>query len=141
MNSNKFLLSGIAASLVFFLAGYLVFGVLLSDFMKNHAGTATNVAKSSSEYMLWLIGVANVLYGFLLAYVFQRAGVSSIGGGFTMGATIGLLTSASTDCITYATSNISTGPGLFADVVAFAILAGIAGAVIGWIRGMGKKTA
>ncbi len=141
MNSNKFVLSGIAGSVVFFLLGYLIYGILLGDFMKNHAGTATGVAKNPNEYMLWLIAVANVLYGFLLAYIFGRAGVASIGAGFGMGATIGLLTSASTDFIVYATANTITGAGMGADIVAFTILAGIAGAVIGWVKGMGKKTA
>ncbi|HLY70582.1 MAG TPA: hypothetical protein VKR53_12695 [Puia sp.] len=141
MNSNKSLLAGIAGGVVLFLLGYLIYGMLLADFMKTHAGTATGVARNPSEYMLWLIGVANLIYGFMLVYIFGKAGISTAGSGFATGAIVGLLTSASTDCINYATTNLLTGSGMAADIVSFAVLSGVAGAVIGWVKGTGKKAA
>ena len=129
MNSNKSLLAGIAGGVVLFVLGYLIYGMLLSDFMKTHSGTATGVAKNANDYMLWLIAVANLIYGFLLVYIFSKAGISSVGGGFATGAIVGLLTSLSTDCINYATTNLLTGSGIAADVLAFAALSGVAGAV------------
>jgi hypothetical protein len=141
MNSNKFLFAWIAGTVVLFVFGYLIYGMLLADFMKNHSGPATGVAKSSQEYILWLIGVANLVYAFLLTYVFSRAGVATPAKGFALGATIGLLTSLSTDLITYATTNLATCTGILGDVVAFTVLAGVAGAVIGWVKGMGTKAA
>jgi hypothetical protein len=141
MNSKKSLLAGIAGGVVLFLLGYLIYGKLLSDFMSTHSGTATGVAKNANDYMLWLIAVANLIYSFLLVYIFSKAGISSIGSGFATGAIVGLLTTASTDCINYATSNLLTGSGMAADIIAFTILSGIAGAVIAWVKGTGKKSA
>jgi hypothetical protein len=139
MNSNKFLLSGIAGAFVIFILGYLTYGMLLTDFMKNHAGTATGVSKNPNEFIIWVIIIANILYGFLLAYIFSKAGISSVGNGFAAGALIGLLTSSSTDCISYATSNLLSPSGMAADIIAFTIIAGIAGVAVAWVRGMGKK--
>jgi hypothetical protein len=139
MNSNKFLPAWIAGSAVLFLFGYLIYGMLLTDFMKTHSGTASNVMKDSKEFMIWLIAVANLVYGFLMTYIFGRAGVSSAGSGFALGATMGLFTSLSTDLINYATSNLNTGSSIAADVAAFTILTGLAGVVIGLIKGSGKK--
>jgi hypothetical protein len=141
MNSNKSLLAGIAGGIVLFLLGYLIYGMLLSDFMKTHSGSATGVSKNANEYMLWLIGVANLIYAFLLVYIFGKAGVVSVGSGFATAAIVGLLTSASTDCINYATTNLLTGSGMAADVIAFTVLSGVGGAVIGWVKGTGKKSA
>src|ERR1700690_2828412 len=114
MNSNKFLLAGIAGSAVLFLLGYLIYGMLLADFMKNHSGTASGVMKDSKDFMIWLIAVANILYGFMLTYIFGKTGTSSAGSGFSLGAIIGLLTAASTDLINYATSNLNTGSSIAA---------------------------
>ena len=82
MNSNKFLPAWIAGSAVLFLLGYLIYGILLADFMKNHSGSATGVMKDPKEFMIWLIAVANVVYGFLLTYIFGKTGTSSAGSGF-----------------------------------------------------------
>jgi hypothetical protein len=139
MNS-KSLLAGIAGGVVFFLLGYVVYGMLLSNFMQTHAGSATNVPRNMNDYMLWLIAVGNLLYAFLLVYIFGKAGISSAGSGFATGAIVGLLTTASSAFISYATTNLLTGSGMAADIIAFAILSGIAGAVIAWVKGMGKKS-
>ena len=139
MKSNKFLVAWIAGSAVLFLVGYLIYGMLLADFMKNHSGTASGVMKDSKDFMIWLIAVSNLVYGFLLTYIFGRAGVASAGSGFSLGAIMGLFTALSTDLIQYATSNLNTSTSIAADVIAFTILAGLAGAVIGLVKGSGKK--
>jgi hypothetical protein len=141
MNSNRSILAGIAGGVVFFLLGYVVYGMLLSNFMQTHAGTATNVPRNMNDYMLWLIAVGNLLYAFLLVYIFGKAGISTVGSGFATGAIVGLLTTASSAFISYATTNLLTGSGMAADIIAFAILSGIAGAVIAWVKGMGKRSA
>jgi hypothetical protein len=140
MNS-KSILAGIAGGIVLFLFGYLVYGMLLSNFMSTHAGTATNVPRNMNDYMLWLIAAGNLIYAFLLVYIFGKAGISSVGNGFATGAIVGLLTTASSAFISYATTNLLTGSGMAADIVAFGILSGIAGAVIAWVKGMGKGSA
>ena len=139
MNSNKFLPAWIAGRAVLFLLGYLIYGMLLADFMKNHSGTASGVMRDQKDFMIWLIAVSNLVYGFLMTYIFGRAGVSSAGGGFALGAIMGLFTSLSTDLLNYATSNLNTGSSIAADVVAFTILAVLAGLVIGLVKGSGKK--
>ena len=51
MNTNKFLTGGVVAGVLYFGLGYLVWGVLLSDFMAECAGTATGVMKAQTEFV------------------------------------------------------------------------------------------
>jgi hypothetical protein len=141
MNSNKSLPAWIAGSAVLFLVGYLIYGMLLADFMKNHSGTATGVMKDQKDFMLWMIAVSNLIYGFFMTYIFGRAGVASAGGGLTLGAIMGFFIALGTDLIQYATSNLQTGASIAADVIALTVLSGLAGLVIGLVKGSGKKSA
>ena len=141
MNANKFLLAGIAGAVVFFLLGYLTYGMLLADFMKTHAGSAMGVGKDPKDFSFAILFLGNLLYGFLISYIFGKAGITSPGSGFAVGFIIGLLTSASYDCINYATTNLTTGANMAADIITFAVMTGISGVAVAWVRGMGKKAA
>jgi hypothetical protein len=139
--NTKFFLSGIAGGVVFFLLGYLIYGMLLMDFMKAHAGLATGVNRDPTQMLFLYLILGNLLFGFLLAYIFSKAGISTASKGFVTGAIVGFLVSASYDCVSYATTFISTRPGVLADVVSFTVMSAVGGAVVAWVAGMGKKTA
>jgi uncharacterized membrane protein len=141
MNTNKFILSGIAGGVAFFLLGWLFYGMLLMDFFKAHAGLATGVNRDADHMLFLYLILGNILSGFLLAYIFSKAGISTVSKGVVTGAIIGFLISASYDCISYATTFITTRPAIAADVVTFSVMSAIAGAVVAWVAGMGKKTA
>ena len=140
MNSNKFILAGIAGGIVYFLLGWLIYGILLSDFMKSNAGSATGVDREEMVY--WSLIVGNLFSGFLLSYIFTRlANISTAGGGAMAGAVVGLLVCAGFDFTMYGVSNLTTLTGLIVDILAFTVLSAIAGAVVGAVAGSGKKGA
>ena len=140
MNTNKFILSGIAGGVAFFILGWLIYGMLLMDFFQTHAGPAKGVAARAADHMLFLYLIAgNLLFGFLLAYIFGKAGISTLSKGLVAGAIIGFLTSSSYDCVNYATTWVNSRTSILADIAAFTVMSAISGAVVAWVAGMGKK--
>ena len=139
MNTSKFVLAGIAGGVVIFLLGYLTYGMLLMDFFTTHAGPAKGVGRESSHMLFGYLIFGNILFGFLLAYVIRKAGISTLSKGLVAGAIVGFLTSASTDCVSYATTWVQSRTSAAADVVTFTVLSAVAGAVVAWIAGTGKK--
>jgi hypothetical protein len=135
MNSQKFLLGGIAGGVVYFLLGYVFYGLLLKNFFADNGMTA------DMDNMIWWAMIAgNLAGGLLLAYILSKAGVVSAGGGAAMGFIIGLLMSLSFDLIMYGIGHGMTLKGIAGDVAVSAVMPAIAGAVVGGVLGMGKKT-
>jgi hypothetical protein len=141
MNTNKFLVGGIIGGIAYFLLGWLVYGMLLMDFMTANAGTATGVMKAEADMIWWALIVGNLFSGLALAYVLTKAGVSSASAGAAVGAVFGLLICAAFDFTFYGTSNIFTMKGLLVDIAVSTVMSAVVGGIIGWYLGMGKKTA
>jgi hypothetical protein len=145
MNTNKFLIGGIIGGIAYFLIGWVVWGILLMNFMNEHTtdlGKAVMRKDANGEVAMiwWALIVANLLWGFLLSYVLVKSNTSSAGGGASTGAVLGLLTSAGINCFNYAFMDMSVGyTGMAVDIVASTVVTAVIGAVVGWYLGMGKK--
>lgn len=139
MSSKNYVLAGIAGGIAFFLLGWLVYGILLLDFMATNAGTATGVQRAETEMVWWALMLGNLSTGFLLSYVFSCVGsVKTAASGAKTGAWLGFLMAASIDLSMYGTSNIMNLTGALVDILAFTIMASIAGAVVAWVLGKEK---
>ncbi len=141
MDIKKLLMGGIVGGILYFGLGYLVYGNLLMEFMKDHPGTATGVDRTMEDFEFLYLAIGNLAMGFLLAYVFVKSNVSSLAGGLVTGGIIGALVSVGIDCIIYGTTNIISKTAMAADVAAFTVISAIVGAVVGMLMGMGKKAA
>lgn len=135
MNSKKFLIGGIAGGIAFFLLGWLVWGMLLMDFMKSHSNSSSGVFRTEADMVWWAMVVGNLAMGFLLSYVLSKASINTVAGGISTGAVIGLLMSASIDCTMYAQVNLFDTTSMIADIGASTVVTGIVGGIIGWING------
>ncbi|MBL7700653.1 MAG: hypothetical protein JNM14_00265 [Ferruginibacter sp.] len=138
MDIKKLLIGGITGGVLFFLLGWVIYGMLLMDFMASNPGIAGNVARAEPDYLYLIIG--NMALGFMMAYIFIRANVNTIAGGAVMGGIIGLLVAVGYDCMMYATTNVTSKTAMAADVAATTVMTAVVGAVIGMLMGMGKKT-
>ena len=139
MNSQKFIVGGIAGGIVNFILGWLVYGMLLRDFMASNA--SSGIMRADSDMIWWALIVGNLCVGFLLAYVIGKGGAASAAKGAAVGFVVGLLVSLGYDLIMYATSTVMTSlKGVAADVAGSAVISAITGAVVGWVLGMSKKT-
>lgn len=140
MDTKKFLTGTLVGGIAFFFLGYLIYGMILMDFMTSHGGSATGVQRTMDEFVWWSLIVGNLASGALLSYIFLKwADVSSFGGGATAAAAIGLLMAAAFDFTMYATSNLMDLTGLVVDILAATVMNALAGGIIGAVLGMGKK--
>lgn len=137
MNSNKFLIGGIAGGVVNFFLGYLFYGLLLKKFFADN-GMSVNM----DTIVWWALIVANLVTGFLFSYIIGKANVSSAGGGAGVGFVVGLLFALSLDLMMYSFGQgMKEFKGIAADILTSAVISAIVGAVVGWAYGMGKKAA
>ena len=139
MDIKKWVIGGITGGILFFLLGWLIYGMLLMDFMDNHTGTAGNVSRTEPDMLYLAIG--NLAMGFVLAYIFVKGNINSLAGGFIAGGIIGLLLTVGYDCMIYATTTVISKTAMAADVAASTVMTAIVGAVIAMVMGMGKKAA
>lgn len=141
MSTKKIVLGGLAGGITFFVLGYIVFGMLLANFMQSNAGSATGVQRSMDQMIWWSLVLGNLCFGFLLSYVINRGGVSSVGGAAGTGFVTGLLSAASFDFIMYATSNVANLNAIIADIVSISVMAAISGAVIALVAAPKRRMA
>jgi hypothetical protein len=139
MDIKKLLVGGIVGGILFFGLGYLIYGNLLTGFMQKHPGTATGVDRAMDDIQFLYLVIGNMAMGFLLAYIFVKSNVSSMGSGFVTAGIVGALVSVGVDCVTYATTHVISKTGMAADVAATTVMCAITGAIVGMIMGMGKK--
>lgn len=140
MNTNKFLIGGIIGGITYFLLGWLVWGMLLMNFMQEHTTEAGKAVMRGEDGMVWwAMIVGNLLSGLILSFVFVKSGVSSAGSGATTGATLALLISAAINCVLYAQMNAWDTTSMIVDIAASTVVGAIVGAVVGWYMGMGRK--
>ena len=138
MNSQKFIVGGIVGGIAYFILGWLIYGMLLKDFMA--ANFSTNM-RADADTIWWALILGQLAAGFLLAYVLGKAGAASAGAGAGVGFIVGLLVCLGFDLTMYGISTtVASLKGLAADVAASAVISAIAGGVVGWVMGMSKKT-
>lgn len=139
MNTKNFLIGGIVGGLIFFLLGYLFYGVIFNQYFLDHPGTATNVARAMDQMQWWALILGNILEGFVLSYIFVKAGVATLSSGLTTGGIVGLLIGASIGLIMYGTTNMYSKHSMVADIGITTVRFAIAGAVIAVVLGMINK--
>jgi len=136
MNSQRFIVGGIVGGILYFLLGYVFYGLLLKSFFD-----ANGMAVNMDNMVWWAMIVGNLAGGFLLAYILSKANVSTAGGGAGTGFIVGLLMSLSFDLIMYGIGHgLTEMKAIAADVAVSAVMSAITGAAVGWVLGMSKKT-
>ena len=128
--NKKILIGGIAGGILFFLLGWLVYGILLMDYMSHHAGLKGNVNRSDADLQMIYIFAGSVLQGILLAYVLVRTNVTTLSGGFITGAIVGFLISSSVDLTMYGTTYVFSKHSIMADVIAATTISALTGTVM-----------
>lgn len=138
MDAKKRIIATLAGFVVFFMLGWLLYGMLLMDFFAANSGSATGVMRSDSEMVWWALIVGNLLQSYLLVYIFSKWNdIDSFGSGLKAGATIGLILGFGVDLTLHGTSNIMNLTGALVDPLVIAFMMGVTGGVIGTI--LGKK--
>lgn len=142
MNTNKTVIGGIIGGIAYFILGYLIWGMLLKNFMDQHmTDDAKAVMRNEDDMIMWAMVISCLLWGLLLSYILGKAGAKSASAGASIGAIVSLLFGASLQFSFYSMMNMSDTTWMIVDILATTVAGAIIGAVIGWYFGMGKKAA
>lgn len=140
MNVQKVIIGGIIGGIVLFLLGWIIYGMLLMDFMMQHSRTKTGVFRSETEMVWWALIGGNLIMGLFYSYVLNRAGEKTLAGGAITGGTVALLMTLAYDLMLYAQLDLWGKTAMAADFAASVVIGAIVGAVIGWWNGRGSTT-
>ncbi|MFM8851522.1 MAG: DUF1761 family protein, partial [Cytophagales bacterium] len=108
MDAKKRILATLAGFVVYFILGFLTYGMLLVDFYASNVGTATGVMRSDADMQWWALIAGNVMMAYLLVYIFGKwANITSFAAGLKAGTILGLIMALGFSLNMYGTTNIS----------------------------------
>ena len=58
MMNTKTIVAGVIGGIVYFLLGWLIYGMLMSDFFEANSGSATGVMRADDEMIMWALALA-----------------------------------------------------------------------------------
>jgi hypothetical protein len=138
--TTKQLASGtIAGGVVFFVTGYLLWGLAFAGFFETNTVGPAGLMKEAPDFLM--LGIGQLLFGGLLTVIFgQWASISTAAGGAKAGAIIGLLVGFGIDLTLFGTMNLFSFTATVVDALLVAVQTAIAGAVVGAVLGMTKES-
>lgn len=142
--NTKMLLAALAAGVFSFLLGWVVWDMMgLMDYYSGNMTAEYNALFKKPENMNMLgMVISNLAMGLLVAWALWKMGVTTWMGGFMAAAILGGLITLSYDMFFYSMMNAYNNKMIvIIDVVISAVTTGLAGAVAGFVLGMGKKAA
>jgi hypothetical protein len=140
MNTNKILVGGIIGGVVFFLLGWLIWGIILAGYMAANSNQC--MMKPIDQMVWWALILSNLALGFLLSVVFDWSNTSGWMNGAKKGAIFGLIMGLSIDLGYYSMSTMySNMTVLIVDVLITVVMVALTGGMVGWAINMaGKKS-
>ena len=139
MDFKKLLIGGIVGGILAFFLGWLVYGKLMTGFFMDHPGEVAFVERAENDMQFLYIALGSLFHGFMLAFIFVKANITSAVSGFITGGVVGGLAVAGTDSIMYGTSKMISKMAMAGDIVAAGLMFAVIGAIMALVMGMGKK--
>ncbi len=135
MSIKKISIAGITGGAVYFILGWLVYGILLKDFYSTHMNNS--IMRPDAEMIWWAAVASNLFWGILMAYIFNRwAHITTLSAGLSAGAMISLFMGLGFSLGFYAFSTMYNDmTALVADVAVNVAVGAIVGAVVGFVLG------
>lgn len=138
MMNKRTLLAALAGGIAAFLLGWLIFGVLLMDYMAAHMLNVPGLMKGEGEMNMGLLFLSNLTVATLLTWAAERMQVRGALAGALLGATMGFLFYLSVDLSFLAMMNLFTTPvAAVVDVLSNTVWTAGIGAVVGYMLGRG----
>ncbi len=132
IDRKKFALATFAGGIVFFVSGFVFYGLLLQDFMV--AAYADGALKETPEWGILIL--ADLIFGAFLTMVLRRwPDAGTVAEGAKAGAVLTLLLGLGFSLVTYATTNTIGAAVIPVEVVVSAIRGALAGGAIGAVLG------
>ncbi|MBK7095702.1 MAG: hypothetical protein IPH57_11870 [Saprospiraceae bacterium] len=129
MKTKNFIVGALVASIVYYLLGYIVYGLLFKDIY----------TQDNFSHSMLFVFFGCLFLGALVAFVFTKwAGITNWWTGSKSGAIIGLFFSGAQNFFMYSGMEINY-QNLFLDIVLSVIMLGIVGAATAFILGKLSK--
>jgi hypothetical protein len=144
MNLGKTFLATAVGGIVYFLAGWLVWGILLSNTLSPAPDVKELIIRPDAEFGMFPMVLSSFIWAGLLAYIFSNwaGGIRTFATGAVAGAVIAGLVSLSYDfgMVAMYKSNFMDLTKALINSSASAATSAIVGGVIGWMLGRGVKS-
>jgi hypothetical protein len=125
----KILRGTVFGAIAYFLIGWLVWGILLMDFLSGNMNQCAN--RPDNGMIWWAIIASNFVLALLLTLVLNWAKAKSITDGLKYGALFGLLYTLSFSLSSWSMTTMYTNMGgLLTDTLASTVVMAVAGMVI-----------
>jgi hypothetical protein len=135
----KILRGTLIGGVVFFLLGWLVYGILLADFMMSNYNQCPN--RPMEEMIWWAMLLSNLIYAFFLTLILKWSGAKGLIDGLKTGALVGFLFAATIDLSFYSMTTMFNSFGaLLVDLIVSTFMATIIGVVIVLLWGKEKTS-
>lgn len=132
--NTKFFTSALAATVTVFVGGWVIYGMILMDYMAAHSFMKEAPA-------MWSIIVGNLFSCLLYAFVCQLGGIKSFGKGMATGAILGGLMGLSTNFLMYGGGMFDSATPMILDTAGIIVLGGLGCGVAGALMGRGESAA
>jgi len=133
----KILKGTIFGGVVYFLLGWLVYGILLADFSLTNYNQCS--MRPQTDMIWWAMILSNLVYALFLTLMLKWSGASGWLDGLKTGALFGLLFGVAIDLSFYSmTTLFNSISAMLVDIVVTTAMAAVLGTVIVLVWGKGK---
>lgn len=137
--NTKTIVAVALGAVTYFILGFLIYGLLLMDFMEANTTEYAGLMKDESQMMIGYV-FGSILFAMLLTYILQKTSARNARNGMITGGIVSLLMGANIDLVFYFGMNMHTPAFVITDIIAYAVMGSLTGGVIGWslARGMAR---
>ena len=137
--NTRVLVAAVAGGAALFLFGFVMYDLILSSYMKGQMVEYPGLMNEAPNFVTLI--VANIVWALLVALIFDRwATISTFVGGLIGGAMITFFMGLYFDLMNLSFMNLFRGfTPVVVDVIAFTIIGGLAGGIVGAVLGMMNK--
>lgn len=132
MFSKRNLISTLVTFIWGFMGGYLLWGIIIDPFLKEHLGSATGVPKTEPDFLHLAIGCLIVAFAFSTIYS-KLAAEHSVSKGLKFGIWVGVLRGLGSGFIDFSTTNIMDVTGTIVNGITYIVFFAIMGALAGLV--------
>ena len=138
MNYQKMLLSTLAGGVVFYLAGWLIWGIALGGIQDSHTVNYDGLAREMPDMVAMVLSM--LASAFLYYYIFDKwAGIKTFVTGAKAGALLAVLIGLGHGLLMHSMMNLIDYTVIATDLVGNAVWGALGGGVIGWLLGRGNE--
>jgi len=135
---NTQILKGtIFGGIAYFFLGWIIYGIMLADFMKTNLNQCAN--RPEMEMIWWAMIISCLVYALFLTLFLKWSGGSTWADGLKTGALFGCLFAVTIDLSFYSMTTMYNGfTAILVDVIAASVSAAVTGLIIVLLWGKAK---